>query len=200
VCGHRHIALSWQPADLVVPTSQWKVVRAMRSDDEAYYQEFVGARARALRRTAYLLCGDWHCAEDLVQSVFTSLYVNWHRVRDQSSLDGYVRTMLVRRVIDESRRPWRRETASERLPETAVPEGFAVEDRELVRTALRSLPVRQRAVVVLRFFDDIDVAQTAALLGCSEGTVKSYTARALATLRIKLGQHWPVPADCDGGM
>ena len=69
---------------------------------------------RALRRTAYLLCGDWHRAEDLVQSVFTSLCANWHHVRDQASLDGYVRTMLVRRVIDESRRPWRRETASER--------------------------------------------------------------------------------------
>ena len=171
----------------------------MRSRDEADYEEFVSARARALRRTAYLLCGDWHRAEDLVQSVFTSLYVNWHHVRDQASLDGYVRTMLVRRVIDESRRPWRRETASERLPDTAVRQGLAFEDRELVRAALSSLPARQRAVVVLRFFDDLDVAQTAELLDCSEGTVKSYTARALATLRAELGQQWPVPADRDGG-
>jgi len=134
-----------------------------------------------------------------VQSVFTSLYVNWHYVRDQASLDGYVRTMLVRRVIDESRRPWRRETASERLPDTAVRQGLAFEDRELVRAALSSLPARQRAVVVLRFFDDLDVAQTAELLDCSEGTVKSYTARALVTLRTELGQQWPVPADRDGG-
>lgn len=172
----------------------------MRSTDVAEYKEFVSARAPALRRTAYLLCGDWHRAEDLVQSVFTSLYVSWHRIRDRSGLDSYVRTMLVRRVIDESRRPWRRETASGLPAEPIAPEAFAFEDRDLVRTALRSLPVRQRAVVVLRFYDDLDVAQTAALMDCSQGTVKSYTARALATLRAQLGHHWPVPADNDGGI
>lgn len=172
----------------------------MRSDDEADYRAFVSARAHPLRRTAYLLCGDWQHAEDLVQSAFTSLYVNWHRVRDRASLDGYVRTTLVRCLIDESRRPWRRETASERIPDTAAPEPLGFEDRHLVRSAMRALPVRQRAVVVLRFFDDFDVAQTAEVLGCSQGTVKSYTARALTALRTELGQHWPVPADCDGGL
>ena len=80
-------------------------------------------------------------------------------------------------VIHESRRPWRRETASDRLPDTATPEDFLFEDRVLVRAALRQLPVRQRAVVVLRFFDDLDVATTALILGCSTGTVKSHTAR-----------------------
>ncbi len=172
----------------------------MHSGDEADYRAYVSGRSLALRRTAYLLCGDWHQAEDLVQSVFTSLYVNWHRVRDRDSLDGYVRTTLVRRVIDESRRPWRRETASDRLPDGASPDDFSIEDRALVRAALRQLPVRQRAVVVLRFFDDLDVATTAQLLGCSTGTVKSHTARALASLRTQLGAYWPVPSDFDGGI
>ncbi len=85
------------------------------------------------------------------------------------------------------------------VPDTATPDGFAVEDRELVRTALRRLPARQRAVVVLRFYDDAGVAETARLLGCSEGTVKSYTARALTTLRAALGPQWPVSTHYDGG-
>jgi RNA polymerase sigma-70 factor (sigma-E family) len=171
----------------------------MREADEAEYREYVTGRYAALRRTAYLLCGDWHRADDLVQSALTSLYVSWHRVRDRASLDGYVRAVLVRRAVDESRRPWRRETHTAAVPDVAAPDAFAVEDRESVRAALRRLPARQRAVVVLRFYDDVDVAETARLLGCSEGTVKSYTARALATLRAALGPEWPAPAHHDGG-
>ena len=170
----------------------------MRSGDEADFRAYVSGCSSALRRTAYLLCGDWHHAEDLVQSVFTSLYLNWHRVRDRENLDGYVRTTLVRRVIDESRRPWRRETASDRLPDTATPEDFLFEDRVLVRAALRRTAGTAAGIFVLRFFDDLDVATTARLLGCSTGTVKSHTARALASLRTQLGARWPVQSDLGG--
>ena len=158
----------------------------MRGEDEAEYRDYVARRAAGLRRTAFLLCGDWHRAEDLVQHALTSLYTHWRRVRDRDSLDAYVRAALVRKAIDESRRPWRREHATADLPDVVVPGAFAIEDREEVRAALRRLPARQRAVVVLRFYDDVDVAETARLMGCSEGTVKSYTARALATLRAVL--------------
>lgn len=158
----------------------------MRPEDEAEYRDYVAGRAAAFRRTAYLLCGDWHRAEDLVQHALTSLYTHWHRVRARDNLDAYVRAALVRRAIDESRRPWRREHATALLPDVVELDSFAIEDREEVRAALRRLPARQRAVVVLRFYDDVDVAGTARLMNCSEGTVKSYTARALATLRAVL--------------
>src|SRR5688500_9144554 len=111
----------------------------MRGAEEAEFREYVAARSLSLRRTAYLLCGDWHRAEDLVQSALTSLYLSWSRVRDPGSVDAYVRAILVRRAIDESRRPWRRERVGADLPDEPVPEGFAVEDRWLVRDALRRL-------------------------------------------------------------
>jgi len=159
----------------------------VRQQDESDYRAYVEARSHALRRTAFLLCGDWHQAEDLVQTALLALYRSWHKVRDRDGLDAYVRTTLVRRTVDESRRPWRRESATAELPEVPLPEDQGLEDRELVLGVLRRLPPRQRAVVVLRFYDDLDVATTAALLGCSEGTVKSYTARAVITLRALLG-------------
>ncbi len=171
----------------------------MRDESEAEFRDYVAARASRLRRTAYLICGDWHRADDVVQSALVTLYLNWDRVRDRGSLDAYVRAALVTRAVDESRRPWRRERATHQLPDTAVPEGMALEDRELVRAALRRLPARQRAVVVLRFFEDVDVAETARLLGCSEGTVKTHTARALTTLRTVLDDRRLVPIDRDGG-
>ena len=147
------------------------------------YREYVAARAPALRRTAYLLCGDWNRAENAVQAVLIALYVpppkSWEAV------DSWVRTALVRKLIDESRRPWRRERSVEVLPETS----WTHEDlgeRMVVPDALRELPKRQRAVVVLRFWDDLSVHDTAAALDISEGTVTSNTARGLAVLRSPL--------------
>ncbi|RKT51561.1 SigE family RNA polymerase sigma factor [Saccharothrix australiensis] len=152
------------------------------------FAEFVDARAPALRRTAYLLCGDWHRAEDLVQTALTRLYVAWPRLGRDGPLDAYARKVLVRTAIDESRRGFRRrETVVASLPETPVP-GADPADFD-VRDALAALPAGQRAVVVLRYWEDLSVADTARLLGRSEGTVKSQAAKGLATLRRLLGHH-----------
>lgn len=151
--------------------------------NEAEYREYVAARAPALRRTAYLLCGDWHRAEDAVQAVLIALYV--HPPKSWAAVDSWVRTALVRKLIDESRRPWRRERSVEVLPETPWTHDDPGE-RMAVLDALRALPKRQRAVVVLRFWDDLSVHETAAVLDISEGTVKSHAARGLAALRLSL--------------
>jgi RNA polymerase sigma factor (sigma-70 family) len=115
-------------------------------------------------------------------------------VRARGALDAFVRTTLVRGLIDEHRRPWRRERAQAVLPDRAAPESLPVEDRLAVREALALVPPRQRAVLVLRFYEDCDVAETARLIGCSEGTVKSQTARGLARLRELLATADPAAA------
>ena len=156
----------------------------MRPPDEweRDYTEFVTARGRALRRIAYLLCGDWHQADDLTQTTLTKLYLAWRRISRSESVDGYARRTLVNAYLDEGRRPWRREHATAELPERAAPGDLAA-DRLTLRSALATLPAAQRAAVVLRYWEDLSIAETAALLGISEGTVKSASARGLAALR-----------------
>jgi len=158
----------------------------MRAEDEAEFKGYAAARMRDLRRTAFLLCGDWHHADDVAQAVLTKLYLNWEKVQRRDRLDAYVRTMLVRATFDRRRRmSWRRETSAADPPETVDlgDGGGSVEDRLLLFDALAKMPARQRAVIVLRFWEDLDVGQTAQLLGCTEGTVKSQSARGLAKLR-----------------
>ena len=148
-------------------------------DDQ--FVEFVRARTTALRRTAFLLCGDWHHAEDLVQTALIKLFRAWPKV-SHGGEDAYARQVLVRVAIDESRRFWRRERAAAELPDNPAPEGSA--DLSLdVRRALATLPVRQRAIVVLRYWEDLSVAEVARLLGCPQGTVKTQASRGLAKLR-----------------
>ena len=160
----------------------------MRPDEEAAFSSYVTARRDHTRRIAYLLCGDWHRADDLTQIAFVKLYGAWERIRDRGALDAYVRSTLVRAVVDETRRPWRRERVVEVLPETATFDDLAgrIADREQMRAALAEVPPGQRAVLVLRFFEGLDVAGAAAALGCSEGNVKSQTARGLAALKAAL--------------
>ena len=153
---------------------------------EAEFAELYLGRARAMRRTAYLLCGDWHRAEDLVQSAFARLYAAWPTIRDSGAVDAYLRKTLVRIYIDESRRAWHRERPSETIPDSAAAVSGDVEDSIILRQALDSVPRRQRACLVLRFFDDCSVEATADALGCSVGTVKSNTARGLVALRAQL--------------
>jgi RNA polymerase sigma-70 factor (sigma-E family) len=157
--------------------------------DEDRFTEYFAARQAALRRTAYLLCGDWHWAEDLTQTAFVRLAAGWQRLRDPGAIDAFVRTCLVRAYLSESRRVWRkRERSVPQPPDVAVP-GDGAEDlaRHLVvAAALRTLPPRQRATLVCRYYQGLDIAATAAALGCSEGTVKSQTARGLASLRVAL--------------
>ena len=153
------------------------------------FEEYFRTRRDAVRRTAYLLCGDWHRADDHAQAVFVALHRHWRRIRDKSALDAWMRRALVRPVVDESRRPWRRErSTAEPDDRRAVPAAAdAVATRHVLVDGLRSVPPRQRAVLVLRFLEGLDVAAAAAALGCSEGTVKSQTAAGLAALRAALG-------------
>lgn len=147
---------------------------------------FVNARRTALRRAAYLMCGDWHTADDLVQTALVKLYVAWPRIHEQGAEDAYARRIIARAHVDERRRPWRRERAGLDGLDRAQPEPAPIEDRDELLTALRQLPSRQRATVVLRYWFGLSVEETAADLGCSIGTVKSQTARAITTLRAVL--------------
>jgi RNA polymerase sigma-70 factor (sigma-E family) len=161
--------------------------------DEQDFAEYFAARRDAVRRSAYLLCGDWHRADDLAQIAFVALHRRWRKIRDRGALDAYVRRTLVRAVIDESRRPWRRERFVDELPETPNTGGEigdigdSVATRSALLDGLRAVPPRQRAVLVLRFLEGLDVAATAETLKCSQGTVKSQTARGLTALREALG-------------
>jgi RNA polymerase sigma-70 factor (sigma-E family) len=157
----------------------------MSNRDVAFTEYFV-ARSDAMRGTAYLLCGDWHRAEDLVQAAFTKLYLAWHQVSRHDVLDGYVRRILVRTFLDEQRRGfWRREKVGATTWEPPTPVD-PTDDRLVLLRALESVAPRQRAVLILRFWEDLSVDETAALLQCSPGTVKSQSARGLDTLRAVL--------------
>ncbi|MFY1698135.1 MULTISPECIES: SigE family RNA polymerase sigma factor [unclassified Solwaraspora] len=161
----------------------------MSSERDEQFRDFVLARRTDLVRTATLLtAGDPHLAEDLVQSALTKLYVSWPAFRRSGNPGGYVYRTLVNTLRDEWRRPWRRrERTTPDLPEHAYsPVGDGGPDERL-RGALRALPPRMRAAIVFRYFHDLDVAETAEALGCSQGTVKSQTARGLDRLRAALG-------------
>lgn len=158
---------------------------------EDEYVAYVTAKMLWLRRVAYLLCQDWYHADDLAQTTITRLYVKWRRARAADSLDAYVRTMLVHVYLSERRAPWSRRVAlGAPAPDSAVPVADA-DTGVMVREALGRLTPRQRATVVLRYFCDLSVEQTAATLGCSTGTVKSQTARALNALRADLADEAP---------
>ena len=150
------------------------------------FQDLYVARRGAVRATAYLLCGDWHLAEDLAQAAFVRLYQRWGRLQHRDGLEAYLHRTVVRLWIDETRRRRHRDTLVAEPPDTQEHAGPALPDPGLLRV-LRRLPPRQRACVVLRYFNDLSVAQTAELLGCTTGTVKSQTSRALDALRANLG-------------
>lgn len=170
----------------------------MKPQDEREFTDFVSGSSRSLRRTAYLLTGDWHHAEDVVQTAMVKLYVAWPRVTRTAAFGTYARRAVVTCAIDESRRPWRRERSVE-LTDAAAPDRTdgprEVDDRLVVVAALAALPPRQRATIVLRYYDDLSVEETAEVLGCTPGTVKSQTARGLDALRVRLvaaGMHEPI--------
>ena len=162
-------------------------------DDE--YTEYISARMMSLRRTAFMLCQDWHRADDLVQAAITRLYVHWGRARAADHIDAYARTVLVHEFLDERRSAWARRVSLDARV-TQVPAVAADHDALLdLRVALAAVPPRQRATLVLRFYCDLNVEQTAQVLGCSPGTVKSQTVKGLAALRRTLDpQQDPQPA------
>ena len=153
------------------------------SDRDGAFAEYFAARSDALRGTAFLLCGDWHRAEDLVQSAFTRLYVHWGRVARHEALDPYVRQVLIRVFIDDGRRGWWRRERTQDFPVERPGAEPHTDDRLMLLRALAEVPPRQRAVLVLRYWEDMSVEETAAALSCSAGTVKSQAARGLQTLR-----------------
>jgi RNA polymerase sigma-70 factor (sigma-E family) len=155
-----------------------------RDDDE--FAAFVSASQAGLRRTAYLLCGDWDLASDFVQEGLVKVYRRWPRLRRDGALTSYAKRAVVSAVVDAKRRRSSREVPMAEVALTTVPApstGPEPGDRDLMVRCLATLAPRQRACVVLRYYDDLAVADVAAALGCSEGTVKSQTARGLAALK-----------------
>ena len=149
------------------------------------FAQFVEARERALQRTAWLLTGDWGLAEDLVQTALARAWPRWERIRRHDEPEVYVRRVMVNTWMTWRRRKWRGERATEAMPDSPAPGDIASEVavRMAIRSALASLTNRQRAVFVLRVFDDLSEAQVAQVLDCAVGTVKSTMAQALAKLR-----------------
>jgi RNA polymerase sigma-70 factor (ECF subfamily) len=156
---------------------------------EEEFRAFVAARSPALLRTAYLLVGgDAGHAEDLVQTALTKTYLAWGRIRDVGAVEGYVRKTLATTAISWHRRRWHGERATGDVPEVARDDWSRdVVERDALWRVVARLPPKQRAVLVLRFYEDLSEADTAHLLGISTGTVKSHTSRALAALRAELG-------------
>jgi RNA polymerase sigma-70 factor (sigma-E family) len=159
----------------------------VKPEQDKSFSTFVSARSRHLLQTAYLLTGDRHRAEDLLQTALTRAYLRWDRIVSEDP-EGYVRRTLANAHIDWWRRkPWREEPTAE-LPEVAMPDQASAYDvREAVLQALAGLSRRQRAVVVLRYYEDLSEAEIAGVLGCSAGTVKSAASRAMTKLRAHPG-------------
>jgi RNA polymerase sigma-70 factor (sigma-E family) len=166
--------------------------RSVTAQHDADYTEYVEYRLPALRRLALLLCQDRHRADDLVQQAVIQVYVHWSRASAADNTDAYVNAILVREFLHERRSGWtRRVHVTDQLPDAPI----LTADRDGLmdlQAAVATLPPGQRAVLVLRYYCDLNVEQTAAALGCSTGTVKSQAAKAIAALRSRLDGDAPV--------
>jgi len=154
-----------------------------RAQRDAQFTDFYAARVRALRRVAFLMVHDWHAAEDVTQRALVKVYRAWPRI-ERAGLEAYARRAVVNEALTHATRRARDLVVAE-VPDRAAPEP---EQPLPLGTALELLPPQQRAVVALRFIDDLSVAETAEVLGLAEGTVKSHTSKALATLRRHVPQ------------
>ncbi|MEW2489467.1 SigE family RNA polymerase sigma factor [Streptomyces sp. NPDC048411] len=161
----------------------------MRIDDEAALHAFVEGRRTALFRSAYLLCGDRHEAEDLVQSTLVKVVLGGRRHGRLDNIEAYARKTLVNTFIAARRRFWRREEVYGELPERAG-QSLDTDTGLAVRAALARLTAKQRAVLVLRYWEDLSVEATADMLGMRENTVKSHAARGLAALRAEMAEEY----------
>lgn len=163
---------------------------------EDSFSAYVTARQRSLVRLAFLLTGDFHAAEDIVQSALARTYSSWNRIRDKQALDAYVRRAVVNEHINWWRRAWRRmEHSTGELPNwlPAEPGPDLDEGHDALRAEIQALPRRQRAVIVLRYYEGLSIAETADALGCAEGTVRSQASRALSALRTGLSGRSSTP-------
>jgi RNA polymerase sigma-70 factor (sigma-E family) len=154
---------------------------------EGEFAEFAETASPQLRRTAFLMCGNWHTAEDLAQTTLAKMFVSWRKIKRRGAVHAYARRTLVNTYLDDERLKRSGEILTDRFPDRGA-ETPALETRLVVRAALAALPPRARAVVVLRYWEDLSVDQVADVLGCSPGNVKSHTARALDKLRAVLGE------------
>lgn len=159
-----------------------------RADRDQAFTEFVAARRSHLHRVAYAICGDWHRADDLVQTALAKLYVAWPRVQRTGREEAYVRTIMVRANIDDHRRPWRREVPGLEGHDPVAREPLPVEERSALLEALDALPRTQRTTVVLRYWLGLSIEETARELGVSTGAVKGYASRGLAALEAVMSE------------
>jgi RNA polymerase sigma-70 factor (sigma-E family) len=167
------VALGWSPV------SRGNVEETSRSD----FVEYVEARQQALVRFAYLLTSDHHTAEDLVQTALAKTYLTWDRLRDRGAIDAYVRRIIINENTSMWRRAWkRRERSTDQLPDRGHSDPDA-DNRDAMWQVVQTLPPKQRAAVVLRYYEDLSEADTAEVLGCSVGNVKSQTSRGIAAIR-----------------
>ena len=157
--------------------------RASRDEE---FSEFVAARQVHLRRIAYAVCGDWHQADDLLQTSLVKLYVAWPRLHLDGREEAYARQIIVRANIDESRRPWRRERSGLDGHDRAARSELPVEERSALFDALQDLPLMQRKVIVLRHWLGLSVEETARELDIATGTVKSHSSRGIEKLKAAL--------------
>lgn len=165
--------------------------RNRTAERDADFADYLAARQPALLRTAYLLTGDRHQAEDLLQTSLAKLYLAWDKVRDKGAVDGYVRRIMVNEQNSLWRRAWKkREVTTDEVPETA-PHHDSYDDgtNDQLWRVVQSLPERARAVVVLRYYEQMTEAEVADALGISIGTVKSQCSRAMSTLRERVPVH-----------
>jgi RNA polymerase sigma-70 factor (sigma-E family) len=170
----------WKGGDRVTPAEE--------------FIEFATVTSPRLRRTAFLLCGDWHTAEDLAQATLVKVFTSWRRISRKDAADSYATRTLVNTYLADKRRKRVGEVLTDIMPESTV-QPQAPETRMMLLDALATLPPRARAVVVLRYWSDQSVEQVAAILDCSTGNVKSQSARALDKLRILLAD-----ASADDGL
>jgi RNA polymerase sigma-70 factor (sigma-E family) len=172
------------------PLARWNVARRReRAARDEEFTEFVAACAPRLRRTAYLMCRDWHLAQDLTQITLAKMYASWGRIRSSTNLEAYSRRVLMNAVFDQKKRRSDSEIVLAELPESPerLPGGTADLHVTLMR-ALATLPVRDQAIVVLRHWEDQSVETVAGILGVSASVVKMQSARALGRLRALLGE------------
>jgi RNA polymerase sigma-70 factor (sigma-E family) len=169
-------------------------------DHRADFESWMAARQGRLLRTAYLLTGDVHAAEDLVQTALAKLYLAWDRVAAAPSVDAYARKILVNEHTSMWRRLWRhREVVSDTSTHDVPVPGEEYDGvSSALWTAVRALPERQRAVVVLRYYEQLSERETADALGITVGTVKSQASRALGALREHLSDSWGDRDDLSG--
>lgn len=169
------------------------------SRDDSAYLAFVEQRSSQLRRLGYLMCGDWQRAEDHTQEALIRVYMKWHRIEPRGAY-AYARQCLTRVVIDESRRKRSGEFVMELEDRPDTRSSDSTEASLDLRRALRQLPTQRRICIVLRFFHDLSVEDTARAMGTSQGTVKSQTSRALTQLRTLLSPEFqPAGPAGEGG-